>query len=304
MIIVENGGIDMVKKTEQVLADWEKKFVKALKDIGSENAKFIYNELKRLIDETSQTANIEETEAEEIKQKHTEELKNLEQKLDELPENNEITKLQASLRELDKKLKEKKEIIKETPNNQIQSEIKQLEIEHKELKKEMYPYSEIIGGLTRKLRTVTNRVERSVFSGFGSMIRNRREELGLSLKQIEEETGISPSYINRIEKGVRKAPSFRIIEQLAKALDMPVNKLINVAESPAQKTVSSLEELLLTSQFTVNGKRASKQSKEKMVEFIKKLSEADWSGEKKYEESIKLMGFFDYFKETFSSKKK
>ena len=293
----------MEKTQPKQLAKWEKDFVQVLSKKGSSEAKEIYSELERLFEETSQAIDVEEREAEERKKQHSEQVKNLESRIEYTDEQKELDKLQPLFKELEKKLKEQQELLKEDPKTKNKTEIKELEKQIKGLKNQVAPLEEIVGGLQRKLRTVTNRLERSVFSGFGSIIKNRREELGLSLKQIEAETGISPSYINRIEKGQRKAPSYRIIEQLAKALDMPVSKLINVAEVPVQDDVPSLEELLLTSQFTVNGKRASKQSKEKMVEFIKKLSEASWDSDKKYEESIRLLGYFDYFKSTFSNNK-
>lgn len=286
------------------LAKWEKDFMATLKKTGSDEATEIYNELVRLLDETSQTTGIDEVEAEEKKKKHSEEVKNLESKIEYTKEQKRLVKLQPAIKELDKRIKDYHDESRETPKDIDSSNIGELEKQLKELQKEVEPLEVIVGGLQRKLRTVTNRLERSVFSGFGSIVKNRREELGLSLKQIEVETGISPSYINRIEKGQRKAPSYRIIEQLAKALDLPVSKLINVAEVEIQDDVPSIEELLLTSQFTVNGKRASKQAKEKMVEFVKRLNEASWESDKKYEEVIKMIGYFDYFKETFASKKK
>lgn len=293
----------MPKKISPPLAKWEKDFLGVLKKVGSEDANGIYTELVRLLEETAQTAGIDEVEAEEKKKQHADEVKKLELRIEYTDEQKRLVKLLPAIKELEKKIKDYHDESRETPKEITSSNIKKVEKELKDLHKEAEPLEIIVGGLQRKLRTVNNRIERSVFSGFGSIIKNRREELGLSLKQIEQETGISPSYINRIEKGQRKAPSYRIIEQLAKALDMPISKLINVAEVDIQDDVSSLEELLLTSQFTVNGKRVSKQSKEKMVEFVKRLNEASWESDKKYEEVIKLIGFFDYFKETFSTKK-
>jgi transcriptional regulator with XRE-family HTH domain len=294
----------MEKRQKPPLAKWETEFLTVLKKEGSSDAKEIYSELERLLEETSHTSEIEEKEAEQTKKEHADQVKNLEKRIEYTNEQAELTKVQPSIRELEKKIKEQSELLNENPKSIDKKQLKALEKQLQELKKQIEPSETIVGGLQRKLRTVTNRIERSVFSGFGSIIKNRREELRLSLKQIEAETGISPSYINRIEKGQRKAPSYRIIEQLAKALDLPVSKLMHVAEVQVQEDVPSIEELLLTSQFKVNGKRASKQSKEKMVEFVKRLTQATWESDKKYEEALKLMGFFDYFKETFGTNKK
>lgn len=287
---------------EKELAKWEIKLNDALSKVGSKDAKELNAELKKLLEETDQTKPVGEDEAEERKNKLLERVKGIEARIQYTEEQKEYIQLHSSLKEAEKKLAEKIELRNENPKSVTKKEFSELEKEVKKLEKQIDPYKIIVNGLERKVKTITNRLERAVFSGFGSIIKNRREELGLSLKQIEEQTGISPSYINRIEKGQRKAPSYRIIEQLAKALDLPVSKLTNIAEAPVQNEVPTLEELILTSQFTVNGKRASKQSKEKVVEFIKKLTEASWDSDKKYEEAIKLMGYFDYFKETFSNK--
>lgn len=287
---------------EKELAKWEIEFNDALSKVGSKDAKELNAELKTLLEETDQTKPIGEDEAEERKNKLLERVKGIESRIQYTEEQKEYIQLQSSLKEAEKKLAEKVELRNENPKAITKKELTEVEREVKKLEKQFEPYKTIVNGLERKVKTITNRLERAVFSGFGSIIKNRREELKLSLKQIEEQTGISPSYINRIEKGQRKAPSYRIIEQLAKALDLPVSKLTNIAEAPVQNEVPTLEELILTSQFTVNGKRASKQSKEKVVEFIKKLTEASWDSDKKYEEALKLMGYFDYFKETFTNK--
>jgi len=295
-----------VKK--KALAKWEKKFVSVIDKSGSQEVKDILKDINYLLDETSQTSQYGEQEAEEKKKEQLVRVKNLEKQIEYTEEQKQLIKLQPTIRELKNKIKDSKDRLEEANKEDASDDVKtEYKNRIKELEKELEEVSEpldtIVNGLHRKIKTLINRIDRSVFSGFGSVIRNRREELGYSLKKIEELTGISPSYINRIEKGQRKAPSYRIIEQLAKALDLPVSKLINVAEVEVQEEVPSLEEMLLTSQYTLNGKRVSKQSKEKMVEFIKKIQDASWESDKKYEEFIRFMAYFDYFKEAFSTKK-
>ena len=70
---------------------------------------------------------------------------------------------------------------------------------------------------------------------FGQMIREKRQALGLSQKelasQITKEDGspISPQYENDIEFDRREPPSERMIEQYAKILGFPVDGLILAA---------------------------------------------------------------------------
>lgn len=158
-------------------------------------------------------------------------------------------------------------------------------------------------GLIRKLRTLQNRVERSVSEKFGSLIKQYREEKGYSLKKMEELTGISPSYINRIEKGERKAPSFKIIEKLAMALDADVNYLLTiagVAETPTSEErnakVYSIEELLLTNNFTINGKEANKEVRESLVSLFGRINQSNWNSQTKVKDSIEIMEQIDQYK--------
>lgn len=59
----------------------------------------------------------------------------------------------------------------------------------------------------------------------GQFIRSRRLELGLSLIQASEITGLSKSYLSQIEHGKRPTPSTKSLVSLASALDVPVARL-------------------------------------------------------------------------------
>lgn len=64
---------------------------------------------------------------------------------------------------------------------------------------------------------------------FGSLLRELRERLGLSLRQVEASSGISNSYLSQIESGRVGAPSPKIIEKLASALQTPYLDLMRMA---------------------------------------------------------------------------
>jgi len=151
--------------------------------------------------------------------------------------------------------------------------------------------------LNRRHRILKSRVERAISDNFGSLIKHKREEKGYSLNKLQELTGISPSYINRIEKGERKAPSLKIIEKLADALDADISELLSVANrEDATTEITSLEELILSHNFTMNGQVASKSLKENIVSFISKLNDIEWTSETKYRDSIELMEHIDRYK--------
>lgn len=64
---------------------------------------------------------------------------------------------------------------------------------------------------------------------FARIIRDKRKERGLSLAQLGDMSGISASYIYRLEIGERKMPSPEVIERLFTALGIPFDSEKNVS---------------------------------------------------------------------------
>ncbi len=60
----------------------------------------------------------------------------------------------------------------------------------------------------------------------GRAIKRRREELGFSLRDVADETGVSASTLSRIENGTGK-PDADNIARLTGWLDMPVDRVMN-----------------------------------------------------------------------------
>src|SRR5213594_4709469 len=60
----------------------------------------------------------------------------------------------------------------------------------------------------------------------GSAVRRRREQQGMSLRDVAEETGVSASTLSRIENGTGK-PDADNIARLASWLDMPIERVMH-----------------------------------------------------------------------------
>jgi transcriptional regulator with XRE-family HTH domain len=74
-----------------------------------------------------------------------------------------------------------------------------------------------------------------LLSAIGETLRAERTERGLTLKQVAEGAHVSVSYLAEIERG-EKDPSSRVIENVARGLDMEVSELlvrIAIALQPA-----------------------------------------------------------------------
>lgn len=63
------------------------------------------------------------------------------------------------------------------------------------------------------------------FEELGRSVRKRREELGLSLRDLAAQTGISASTLSRIENGIGK-PDADNIARLADWLNVPVDRVV------------------------------------------------------------------------------
>ncbi len=55
-------------------------------------------------------------------------------------------------------------------------------------------------------------------SDFGRKVEEHRERLGMNQKALAERVGLSPSHLNRIEKGTRKSPQVEAVLQMIDVL--------------------------------------------------------------------------------------
>ena len=77
------------------------------------------------------------------------------------------------------------------------------------------------------------RSARPDYPDIGEQLRARRQELGLSLRQLAERLGVSASLISQIERG-RANPSVSTLYQIVGELDISLDELLfNERRSPA-----------------------------------------------------------------------
>jgi transcriptional regulator with XRE-family HTH domain len=65
---------------------------------------------------------------------------------------------------------------------------------------------------------------------FGTRVRYLRSQRHWTQETVAERAGLTPKYLGRIERG-EVYPSLRVLEQLAKAFDMPVHELVRLPEA-------------------------------------------------------------------------
>jgi transcriptional regulator with XRE-family HTH domain len=106
-------------------------------------------------------------------------------------------------------------------------------------------------------------------------LKKLRDEKGYSLQTVANMTGLSGSYINRLESGERRKPSVDIIKKLAEAYEVEFLKLVEFAGREEEGTVVetsdeiiSLKDLISNHDFEINGKVATKEMKESILRTL------------------------------------
>src|SRR6266581_3227810 len=108
-------------------------------------------------------------------------------------------------------------------------------------------------------------------SKLGEELRALREVKGKSLRQVEEETGVSNAYLSQLERGVAENPSPHLLHKLAAYYEAPYEALMIAAgyvkrppPGKSGRTPSSLEILLKSAKL-------SQEQEEEVKRYIRYL---------------------------------
>jgi len=71
--------------------------------------------------------------------------------------------------------------------------------------------------------------------GYGDFLKAARKAKGLTLREVEETTGISNAYLSQLESGKVKQPSPINLNKLGRAYDIPYEVLMEKAGYPVPK---------------------------------------------------------------------
>lgn len=128
--------------------------------------------------------------------------------------------------------------------------------------------------ITKKVRVLRNRVERRLTNQLGETVRTLRDNAHLSLRELESLTGVTASYINRIESGHKTAPSIAVVKQLSQGLDFD---LFSIYTSKKTK-YKNLNDIILKSSYQLtDGESASIAQKEALYKIFNTIQERDFN---------------------------
>ena len=178
-----------------------------------------------------------------------------------------------------------------------------LQILHDPSKLSKYYRDLCIKEVNKKLKVFHNRIERTINPAFGEKIRQLREEKGMSLKDLEHISGVTSSYVHRIEKGLRK-PSVEKIEKLAEALDADFKELLDllnigfILEDKTEKNeVPDLFQLIDKNQFTINGEKLKKEKQIQLSQILNEIINTKWSATDELKKGFELVDLIKKFKD-------
>jgi transcriptional regulator with XRE-family HTH domain len=75
--------------------------------------------------------------------------------------------------------------------------------------------------------------------GVGDRLREFRKQAGLTQKQLQERSGVPQNTISRIELDTVKVPSTKTLLGLSRALQVSIESLLGVDESPRSATTAA-----------------------------------------------------------------
>jgi len=156
--------------------------------------------------------------------------------------------------------------------------------------------------VNKKLKVFHNRIERTINPKFGERIKELREAKGMSLKDLEHVSGVTSSYVHRIEKGLRK-PSVEKIEKLAEALDADFKELLDLLnigfildDKNEKKNETDLMKLIKSKQYKINGIQLSDEKQSLLNEILNEIINEKWTETNELKKGFDLVDKVKQFK--------
>ena len=156
--------------------------------------------------------------------------------------------------------------------------------------------------VNKKLKVFHNRIECTINPKFGERIKELREAKGMSLKDLEHVSGVTSSYVHRIEKGLRK-PSVEKIEKLAEALDADFKELLDLLnigfildDKNEKKNETDLMKLIKSKQYKINGIQLSDEKQSLLNEILNEIINEKWTETNELKKGFDLVDKVKQFK--------
>ncbi|WP_291754729.1 helix-turn-helix domain-containing protein [Lysinibacillus sp. UBA5990] len=130
---------------------------------------------------------------------------------------------------------------------------------------------------------------------FADKLKRLRKARGLSLQRLGDMTGVSPSYISRLERNEKQSPSFPILVELARALKVDV---LTLAEGLVEQEdeVVDLYSLMFKSPLRVADKILTEEETRQVIHLIERIAKFDWNEQTMWHELCEVGSLIYAFK--------
>ena len=106
----------------------------------------------------------------------------------------------------------------------------------------------------------------------GKTLKGARELIPLTLRQVEEATGISNAYLSQLENDKIKKPSANVLYKLSSIYNIELNTLLSAA-GIIQETTEARSRLLNNVALSADG--LTKDEEEELLKYLKYLRNKD-----------------------------
>lgn len=106
---------------------------------------------------------------------------------------------------------------------------------------------------------------------FGEFLKRIRENRKKTLREVEQEAGVSNAYLSQVERGKRNIPTIKILNKLAKVYGVPVSDLTKKAEEEIknEKTETKRKIPAPDTEFICRGyENLSEEKKEELKKYL------------------------------------
>lgn len=153
--------------------------------------------------------------------------------------------------------------------------------EDKKRKEEVNDFEHIFfeNEFKKKGKRLANRVEIKTDIFIGEWIKAAREKQGLSFKKLEELSGVSASFIHRVEIGERNAPDLNKLMKIAKALKISPKEVFEMmpeAELLKDKNTTDILNWLTFTYVRVGDQVLKPEQQKNLIKLIELIFETNW----------------------------
>lgn len=116
---------------------------------------------------------------------------------------------------------------------------------------------------------------------FGDYLRVLRENKGLTQSSLASKSGISLSYVSRLENNERVNISFKLLTILSKALDISIINLLQISLEIDEEKSKDIGNVILEGQYVIDGKEVPEEARVLLYDIIISIINYGWENEKK-----------------------